>query len=75
VALARQVDAVRAGRARLREQMRASPVSDIDSYVRHFEAVLRRMWQSYCDGDERRLLPACEVAALAEHPSGAVRAQ
>jgi predicted O-linked N-acetylglucosamine transferase (SPINDLY family)/uncharacterized protein YqcC (DUF446 family) len=75
VALARQVDAVRAGRARLREQMRASPVSDIDSYVRHFEAVLRRMWQSYCDGDGRRLLPACEVAALAEHPSGAVRAQ
>jgi predicted O-linked N-acetylglucosamine transferase (SPINDLY family) len=65
VALARARGAVRAGRALLRERMRASPLADIDSYARHFEACLRAMWIAYCAGDGRRLLPAAEIARLA----------
>jgi predicted O-linked N-acetylglucosamine transferase (SPINDLY family) len=66
VALARERRALRAGRAALRAQMLASPVSDIDTYTSHFESVLRGMWQSWCEGDGRRLLPASEAAVLSE---------
>jgi predicted O-linked N-acetylglucosamine transferase (SPINDLY family) len=66
VALARERRALRAGRAALRAQMLASPVSDIDAYTSHFESVLRGMWQSWCEGDGRRLLPASEAAVLSE---------
>jgi predicted O-linked N-acetylglucosamine transferase (SPINDLY family) len=62
VALAQGREALRAGRARLREQMLSSALSDIDSYVRHFESMLRAMWASYCKGDECRLLAANEIA-------------
>jgi predicted O-linked N-acetylglucosamine transferase (SPINDLY family) len=57
VALAEGRDAVRAGRARLREQMLASPLSDIDTYIGNFESMLKAMWTAYCKGDGCRLLP------------------
>jgi hypothetical protein len=63
VSLARRRRELRAGRAALRAAMQ--PLCDIDNYVRHFEALLRGIWASHCDGDGRRLLPADDVAALA----------
>lgn len=50
VLLARQCDALRNERAQLREQMASSKLCDIDAYVRHFEALLQRMWRVYCEG-------------------------
>lgn len=58
VRLAGQLPALRQGRAALRAQMAASPLCDIDAYVRHFETLLRRMWQAHCTGENRRLLAA-----------------
>lgn len=63
VALARRRRELRADRAALRAAMR--PLCDIETYVRHFEALLRGIWTSHCDGDGRRLLQANDVAALA----------
>lgn len=63
MALARRRRELRTGRAALRAAMR--PLCDIDAYMRHFEALLRGIWASHCDGDGRRLLPADDVAALA----------
>jgi predicted O-linked N-acetylglucosamine transferase (SPINDLY family) len=63
VALARRRRELRAGRAALRAAMQ--PLCDIDTYVRHVEALLRGIWTSHCNGDGRRLLSAEEVAALA----------
>jgi predicted O-linked N-acetylglucosamine transferase (SPINDLY family) len=65
-ALAGRLEAVRAGRAGLRAQMLASPLADIDAYVRRFETLLRAMWHCWCDGDGRRLLPAGEMARIAD---------
>ena len=56
VRLAQDRAAVRGGRARLREQMAASPLSDIKAYVSHFEALLERMWAMYCAGDKKRVI-------------------
>lgn len=56
VKLAHDCAAVRAGRAQLRAQMAASPLCDIQAYVRHFEALLQRMWLAYCSDDKQRLL-------------------
>jgi predicted O-linked N-acetylglucosamine transferase (SPINDLY family) len=64
VALARRRDALRTGRAALRAAMQ--PLCDIDTYTRHFEAVLQGIWRSHCESDGRRLLQASEVAALAK---------
>jgi predicted O-linked N-acetylglucosamine transferase (SPINDLY family)/uncharacterized protein YqcC (DUF446 family) len=64
VALARRRNALRTGRAALRAAMQ--PLCDIDTYTRHFEAVLQGIWRSHCEGDGRRLLQASEVAALAK---------
>jgi predicted O-linked N-acetylglucosamine transferase (SPINDLY family) len=64
--LAGRLEAVRAGRAGLRAQMLASPLADIDAYVRRFETLLRAMWHCWCDGDGRRLLPAGETARIAD---------
>jgi predicted O-linked N-acetylglucosamine transferase (SPINDLY family) len=61
VALAHRRRELRAGRAVLRAAMQ--PLCDIDAYVRNFEALLRGIWTSHCDGDGRRLLSANEVAA------------
>jgi predicted O-linked N-acetylglucosamine transferase (SPINDLY family) len=63
VALAHRRAALRTGRAALRAAMQ--PLCDIDTYARHFEAVLQGIWRSHCEGDGRRTLPADEVAALA----------
>jgi len=58
VSLARNAVALRASRAQLREQMAASPLCDIQSYVAHFEALLRQMWAIYCKGGRERVIPA-----------------
>jgi predicted O-linked N-acetylglucosamine transferase (SPINDLY family) len=68
-ALAGRLGAVRAGRACLRAQMLASPLADIDAYVRGFETLLRAMWRCWCDGDGRRMLPAGEMARRADNNS------
>ncbi len=71
VALARRRGTLRTGRAALRAAMQA--LCEIDTYVRHFEAALQAMWVSWCKGDGRRLLPAGEVAALAQETARAGR--
>lgn len=58
VRLARDCAALRGHRAQLRDSMAASPLCDIQSYVRHFEALLQRMWASYCDGCGRHTATA-----------------
>lgn len=58
IQLARDRAAVRSGRAQLRERMASSPLSDITTYVRQFETVLRRMWLAYCEGGGQRLIAA-----------------
>lgn len=64
--LAEQVPALRLGRAALRAQMAASPLCDIDAYVRNLEALLRRLWQVHCNGEPVRLLEASPaIGALA----------
>lgn len=67
VRLAQQREALRGGRAGLRAAMR--PLCDIETYVRHFEAVLHGIWRCWCEGDDRRLLKADEIAALARAPA------
>jgi protein O-GlcNAc transferase len=37
-------------RAGLRQQVLASPVFDADRFVQHFEACLRGMWATWCEG-------------------------
>jgi hypothetical protein len=49
---------VRAGRAALREQMAASRLGDIKTYVASFTALLQQMWARHCAGDSRRLIEA-----------------
>lgn len=56
VKLAAEISALRAGRAALRAQMAASPLCDIATYVRDFEALLLRMWQHYCAGEPERVI-------------------
>ncbi|HYC44700.1 MAG TPA: tetratricopeptide repeat protein [Burkholderiales bacterium] len=56
VGLARERGSLREGRARLREQMAASPLSDIKTYVASFEALLQRMWAAYCKREARRVI-------------------
>ncbi|MDK9704381.1 MAG: hypothetical protein OEL20_14700 [Sulfuritalea sp.] len=56
VALAGSVDSLRSRRAELRAALLASPLCDIASYTRHFENLLRRMWDSHCSGRGERLL-------------------
>lgn len=69
VALANDRQCLRAGRARLREAMLASPLSDIDSFVRNFENLLRAMWTLYCKGDRRRFLGADDIASFGKEKS------
>ncbi|MBT9594831.1 MAG: hypothetical protein IV094_02435 [Vitreoscilla sp.] len=54
--LARDVALLRTARAPLREQMAASPLCDIKSYVVHMEALLLRVWQVWCEGSTCRLI-------------------
>lgn len=56
VRLARDRAALRVNRAQLRAQMAASPLCDIEAYVRHFEALLRQMWAVYCAGGGQRVI-------------------
>jgi protein O-GlcNAc transferase len=41
-------------RARLREQVLASPVFDAPRFAMHFEAALRGMWEKWCSQQESR---------------------
>jgi predicted O-linked N-acetylglucosamine transferase (SPINDLY family) len=54
--LAGNCDALRGQRAALRQRMTASPLCDIQGYVGHFEALLRRMWALHCQGAGTRLI-------------------
>lgn len=54
--IARDIGVVRTGRARLREQMAASPLCDIKTYVANFEVLLQRMWTAHCEDDKRRVI-------------------
>ena len=56
VALAADVPGLRGQRGALREQMAASALCDIKTYVKNFEALLQAMWAAHCAGDGRRLL-------------------
>lgn len=61
-ALARDPDALRQGRAALRQRMRFCRLSDIASYVDELEKLFRRMWRNYCAGQPSRLILAEEPA-------------
>ena len=54
--LAARLAELRAGRPRLRRQMATSPLCDINSYVKHLEALYGRMWALHCAGDSQRLI-------------------
>ena len=53
-------------RHRLRERLAASPLCDIETYVRDFESLYDRMWAAHCDGQRPRLLPAARRHAARE---------
>lgn len=68
VQLAQDVVLLRNSRTLLREQMAASPLCDIDGYVQHFEALLQRMWQAYCEpGRPRQLCLPQHAAGIKEN--------
>ena len=48
-ALARDLDRLSDMRQRLRAQMQASPLCDINRYTRDLEAAYRQMWKKYCE--------------------------
>jgi predicted O-linked N-acetylglucosamine transferase (SPINDLY family) len=75
LALARDVTAVRAGRAALREQMAASRLGDIKTYVASFTALLQQMWARHCAGDTRRLIDATPPATAHKPKARAAKAQ
>ena len=56
VRLASRYGTLRQDRPKLRVRMAASPLCEIESYVRHFEALLAGMWRGYCADDRSRLL-------------------
>lgn len=56
VVLAREHGLWRGRRAQLRQQMAASPLCDIERYVRDMEALLRRMWAAYCGNERTRVI-------------------
>ena len=58
VQLAQQRATVRTGRPALRAEMAASPLCDIEPYVRNMEALFHRMWQTCCDDRTERVIPA-----------------
>lgn len=53
-------------RARLRSQVRASPLFDAPRFARHFEAALRGMWQRWCAGLQAG--PAAGVGPAGHEP-------
>ena len=53
VAHARDLQALAALRARLRQQVLASPIYDAPRFAQHFEAALRSMWQRWCEQHDR----------------------
>ena len=54
--LARGCAGLRNERAALRARMAASPICDIDGYVRDFQALLHRMWDHHVSGAAGRLI-------------------
>ncbi len=54
--LARDCVGLRNERAALRARMAASPICDIDGYVRDFQALLHRMWDHHVAGAADRLI-------------------
>lgn len=72
VGLARSVGALRKGRGLLREQMAASPLCDITTYVGHLQALLRSMWKGYCRGETLRVIGVESDAACVPNPIDSV---
>jgi len=54
--LAGQVSELRSRRQQFRDQMAASPLSNIDLYVLNFQALLERMWLAHQESTGERLL-------------------
>lgn len=54
--LAGEIPALRQSRASLRQQMAASSLCDIKTYVAHLEALFDRMWVAYCKGSLQRVI-------------------
>lgn len=63
VRLAEHCAVWRKKRGDLRAQMAASPLCDIDSYVRNLEALYERIWSAYREDASLRLLKADESSA------------
>jgi protein O-GlcNAc transferase len=62
----------RTQRSALRNRMAASPLCDIERYVRELEALYRRMWAAYGAGSGQRLLPARnDDGPCGDRPGGA----
>jgi len=59
VALARDVARLSALRARLREQMRGSPLTDATGYTRRIEQTYRTIWQACCRAAQQAGSGAC----------------
>ncbi len=56
--LAAQLPALRRGRAKQRQQMAASGLSDLDCYAGRFQGLLRRIWRHHCSGNPGKQLAA-----------------
>lgn len=54
--VAEQCNFWRGNRPHLRARMSASPLCDINTYVHHLQGLYEKMWESYCDGGEQRLI-------------------
>jgi predicted O-linked N-acetylglucosamine transferase (SPINDLY family) len=54
-------------RARLREQVLASPVFDAPRFAKHFEEALREMWNKWCDAQALNPSPPIATTCPAEH--------
>lgn len=55
-ALTGKLNTIRGQRPALRKKMAQSTLCDIDPYVRHLEALYRRMWAVYCTSGVQRIL-------------------
>ena len=56
VGLAKNCADLRGNRRLFHEQMAASPLCDIKSYVTHFEDLLDEMWVMYCNGGQQKVI-------------------
>jgi predicted O-linked N-acetylglucosamine transferase (SPINDLY family) len=72
VTMAKDPDVLPGLRSHLTTNRMALPLFDAPAYTRHFEALLQRMWQRWCDGLPPEHLAARELADT--HPQPEMRA-